>query len=399
MVKLNGNLLQSPETAYPYLKEVFSFPAYFGNNLDALYDCLTERPAEEVLIFYPDGEKTEFYGRVLHVMGDACASVTVKKLQVLVVMPVEDRHKALLQAAAPGAEFTYSSSKAVTREQVQSANVIIGNAPAAMVSGSENLCWLQLNSAGTDGYTADGVLAPGTLLTNATGAYGLAISEHLLGSLLYLMKNLHHYGAEVKNHNWQDHGKVTSIYGSKTLVVGYGNIGSEFAMRMHALGSTVTGIRRNKTEKPEFLAGLYQMDALDECLADADIVATCLPGTKETYHVFNAETFAKMKPGAFFLNVGRGNAVDSYALADALNSGHLAGAAVDVTEPEPLPADHPLWDAKNLLITPHVSGGYHLPETHERIIRIAAENLRCFTAGQKLTNNVDFATGYRKLEN
>lgn len=317
---------------------------------------------------------------------------------ILVVLPTEDRHKALLESAAPGCSFTYSTNKAVTREQVQAADIIIGNAPAKLISGSPNLKWIQLNSAGTDGYTADGILPTGCALTNATGAYGLAISEHLLGCLLHLMKHLGQYQKEMETHNWCDHGTVTSIYGSNTLVVGYGNIGSEFAQRMNALGSHVTGIRRNKTEKPAFLDGLYQMDALAECLKKADIVATCLPGTKETYHVFNAETFAQMKPGAYFLNIGRGNAVDSYALADALNSGHLAGAAVDVTEPEPLPADHPLWDAKNLLITPHVSGGYHLKETHERIVRIAAENLSHFVKGEKLQNNVDFATGYRKLE-
>ena len=219
----------------------------------------------------------------------------------------------------------------------------------------------------------------------------------MIGSLLCIMKKLHLYGADQSKHVWNDYGNVASIYGSKTLVVGFGDIGSEFAVRMHALGSQVTGIRRNKTEKPDYLEALYQMDAFYECLKTADIVATCLPGTKETYHIFDKKAFAQMKEGAFFLNVGRGSAVDSYALADALNSGHLAGASVDVTEPEPLPSDHPLWDAKNLLITPHISGNYHLKETHERIVRIAADNLDRFIRGEKLRNVVDFATGYRKL--
>ena len=103
-------------------------------------------------------------------------------------------------------------------------------------------------------------------------------------------------------------------------------------------------------------------------------------------------------PGAFLLNIGRGNAVDSYALTEALNSGHLAGAGLDVAEPEPLPKDHPLWDAKNVMITPHISGFYHLPETLERIVRIATENLQKFLAGEELRNEVDFATGYRKFK-
>lgn len=320
-----------------------------------------------------------------------------KAYQILVAMPVEDDHKELLKSKAEDANFSFIPAKDVTKEQVHEADIIIGNVAPELIKGTSKLRWLQLNSAGTDGYLSAGVLPVGTILTNATGAYGLAISEHMIGSILCIMKKLHLYGADQPKHVWNDYGNVASIYGSKTLVVGFGDIGSEFAVRMHALGSQVTGIRRNKTEKPDYLEALYQMDAFYECLKTADIVATCLPGTKETYHIFDKKAFAQMKEGAFFLNVGRGSAVDSYALADALNSGHLAGASVDVTEPEPLPSDHPLWDAKNLLITPHISGNYHLKETHERIVRIAADNLDRYMRGEKLRNVVDFATGYRKL--
>ena len=288
--------------------------------------------------------------------------------KILVVLPVENRHKELLRSCAEGAQMEFIPAKDLTKQLVQDADIIIGNVSPELLRGTGRLKWLQLNSAGTDGYTEDGILPEGALLTNATGAYGLAISEHMIGALLCIMKKLHLYGADQQKHVWGDHGNVTSIYGSRTLVVGFGDIGSEFAVRMNALGSRVTGIRRNQTEKPDYLEALYQMDALAECLRTADIVAACLPGTEETYHIFDRNAFAKMKKGAYFLNVGRGNAVDSYALAEALNSGHLAGASVDVTEPAPLPKEHPLWDAKNLLITPHISGNYHLQETHERII-------------------------------
>ena len=317
--------------------------------------------------------------------------------KILVVLPVENRHKELLRSCAEGAQMEFIPAKDLTKQLVQDADIIIGNVSPELLRGTGRLKWLQLNSAGTDGYTEDGILPEGALLTNATGAYGLAISEHMIGALLCIMKKLHLYGADQQKHVWGDHGNVSSIYGSRTLVVGFGDIGSEFAVRMNALGSRVTGIRRNQTEKPDYLEALYQMDALAECLRTADIVAACLPGTEETYHIFDRNAFAKMKKGAYFLNVGRGNAVDSYALAEALNSGHLAGASVDVTEPEPLPKEHPLWDAKNLLITPHISGNYHLQETHERIIQIAADNLARFMQGRELRNIVDFATGYRKL--
>lgn len=319
-----------------------------------------------------------------------------KNLKILVAMPTEAQDKELLISSAGAGEFDFTPAKEITGEQVQNADIIIGNVAPELIRGTTRLKWLQLNSAGTDGYIQSGVLPQGAVLTNATGAYGLAISEHMLGALLCIMKKLHLYGADQPKHIWDDHGNVTAIYGSKTLVVGFGDIGSEFAKRMHALGSQVVGIRRNKTEKPDYLEALYQMDALEECLQTADIVAACLPGTKETYHIFNQAAFAKMKEGAYFLNVGRGTAVDSYALSQALNSGHLAGASVDVTEPEPLPKDHPLWDAKNLLLTPHISGSDHLHETHRRIIGIAAENLHAFMHGKELRNVVDFSTGYRR---
>lgn len=321
-----------------------------------------------------------------------------EKYKILVVMAVEEHHKEILKKSAGDSDIEFIPEENLTKEKAEEADIIIGNLSTELIKDSKKLKWLQLNNAGTDGYTKAGVLPENTILTNATGAYGLAISEHMIGSLLFIMKKLHLYSADQKEHIWDDHGTVDSIYGTKTLVVGFGDIGSEFAIRMNALGSNVTGIRRNKSDKPDYLKALYQMDALDKCLEDADIVASCLPGTSETYHVFNKETFAKMKKGAYFINVGRGGAVDSYALSEALNSGHLAGAAIDVTEPEPLPKDHPLWDAKNILITPHISGNYHLKETHERIIRIAAENIERFLDGRELNNIVDFATGYRKFK-
>lgn len=311
-------------------------------------------------------------------------------MNILVVMPADESHRQMLRKAAPEGDFTFVSIGDVTRQQVQEADIIIGNAPISLIAGTQKLKLLQLNSAGTDGYTTPGVLPAGCTLCNATGAYGLAVSEHMLGGLLCLMKKLDRYRLNQAQHLWRDEGGVTSIYGSKTLVVGYGNLGSEFARRMHALGSTVTGIRRHAGEKPAELAALYPMDALEDCLKDADIVASCLPGSRETYHIWNTQTFAKMKPGAFFLNAGRGGAVDSMALTDALNRGHLAGACVDVTEPEPLPPDHPLWDARNILITPHISGGYHLKETYERVIRIACQNVDAFLNGKPIRNIVKF---------
>ncbi len=315
--------------------------------------------------------------------------------KILVVLPVDDSQKRLLEEQME-AEFLYCAPDAVTEEQIRNVNVIIGNISPEIVKKAENLELLQLNTAGTEGFTAPGVLRKGARLTNASGAYGLAISEHLLGMLLTLQKKLHVYRDQQKEHVWRDRGPVQSIWNSTTLVVGLGDIGGEFAGKMKALGSYVIGIRRTAGEKPDCADEIDTAENLDRYLGRADIVALCVPGSPSTYHLMNAERFAALKKGAILLNVGRGGAIDPDALFAALRDGTLAGCGIDVTDPEPLPETSPLWDCENLLITPHVSGGFHLRETFERIVRIAARNLRALKNGETLVNEVDFATGYRK---
>ena len=138
------------------------------------------------------------------------------------------------------------------------------------------------------------------------------------------------------------------------------------------------------------------MEMLDEVLPRADVVFSVLPGTPAATHLYTAERFDLMKPDAIFINCGRGAAVENSVLYDALKNGRIASAAIDVSEVEPLPPDSPLWTLDNLMITPHVSGYYHLPRTLECIVDIAAENLARFMRGEELINVVDFTTGYKK---
>ena len=319
------------------------------------------------------------------------------KKKIIVLIPLEPPYREKLEQAAPSYEFLYLTPGTLEREQAVKAEIFIGNPPPALLKDSPCLKWVQLNSAGTDGYTAPGVLPEGTLLTNATGAYGLGISEHLMAFLLSLYKNFPAYYENQKQALWQDQGPVRSVCGSTVLVVGLGDIGSRFAMLCKAFGAHVIGVRRKGTQKPDYVDRLVLTQDLDTVLGQADVTALSLPGTKETYHLFDAGRIAKMKPGSLLLNVGRGTAIDPAALYEALESGQLGGAAIDVTQPEPLPAHDPLWKAKNLLITPHVSGGYHMPQTKGLIVDIAAENLARFQRGEKLKNLVDFSTGYRQL--
>lgn len=330
--------------------------------------------------------------------------------RALVTIPTGERHRNLLQQAAPGWEFRFRgtdtlvcapqealSGQPVTQEDVDWAQVILGNVPAAMLHGSPALEWLQTNSAGVEAYIQPGVLAEDTLLTNATGAYGLAIAEHMLGMLLELFKKLELYRDAQKSGAWQSQGAVKAVYGSTVLVLGMGDIGGEFAARCKALGAKVIGVRRSPRPCPEYADEVHLLEDLDSLLPQADVVAVTLPGTDATRGLMSRERLAKMKEGAVLLNVGRGFIVDTEALCDALERGHLSGAGVDVTDPEPLPPTHRLWNIPTAVVTPHISGFYHLRETHERIVGIFLENLRHFQAGEPLRNLVDFATGYRKL--
>ncbi|HIS25877.1 MAG TPA: D-2-hydroxyacid dehydrogenase [Candidatus Pullilachnospira intestinigallinarum] len=316
--------------------------------------------------------------------------------KILIVLPVEERHREMFQKAAPEAELIYCLADQVTREQVQEANVIIGNVPREYLKDSPNLRWIQLNNAGTEGFCDPGALPEGTLLTNATGAYGMAISEHLIAMLFMIQKHLGTYRDQQKEHLWLKQGPMLVTEGSTVLILGLGDIGSTFARKMKAMGSYVIGVRRTLRRMPEYVDEQYTMDALHELLPRADVVALSLPGYAATRGVIGKEELDLMKPGAILLNVGRGTAVDTDALSDALYAGKLAGAGLDVTDPEPLPARHPIWDAPGALITPHVSGGYALKPTLEKILALSARNLERYEKGETLENMVDRTTGYAR---
>lgn len=314
--------------------------------------------------------------------------------KIFVTMPVEDVHKGKLENAYPEGSFTYKESPAPV--DLKDANIIIGNVPPGFLSAAGKLEWLQLSSAGSDEFVKEGVLPDGVILTNASGAYGLAISEYLLAGTLALMKRLNQYHINQTNHVWRDEGYINSIYNSRTLIVGLGDIGSEFGKKMKALGSYVVGIKKNIADKPVWIDEFYNMDSLDRELAKADIVALALPNTPQTNGLINYGRLSLMKNNAILLNVGRGSAVVSNDLCKALNEKIIFGAYLDVTDPEPLPSEHPLWDANNIIITPHISGYYHLRETFERVVDIACNNLKLYRSGKALRNIVDFETGYRK---
>ena len=297
----------------------------------------------------------------------------MEQKQVLVTIPVREDQARALEQAAPGWEFRYRggtrliyapAEEAVpcpplTQEDVAWAQVLLGNVPDSYLKGSPRLEWMQTGSAGVEDYVKPGVLGKHTLLTNATGAYGLAISEHMLGTLLELFKKLELYRDAQKDGQWKSQGPVKAVYGSTVLVLGMGDIGGEFGKRCKALGAKVIGVRRSNRQKPDYADEVHLLEDLDQLLPQADVVAVTLPGTEATRGLLNRERIARMKEGAVLLNVGRGYIVDTQALCEALESGHLWGAGLDVTDPEPLPGrsspvadSHRGGDASRLGILP-----------------------------------------------
>lgn len=312
----------------------------------------------------------------------------MEQKNVLVVIPMTREQRNRLEQAMSGAEYVYTSIPEVTEEQVQQAEIILGNVPPEMIRESGKLVWLHLNSAGFDPYVKEGILGAHTVLTTSSGAYGKAVSEHMFAMLLALMKKLHLYRDDQRRHVWGEEGEVASIADAVVLILGAGDIGTYFAEQAHALGAYVIGVKRSPGECPACMDELHVTGELKELLPRADAVVSFLPSTDESRGLFGQELFALMKKGSFFVNGGRGDLVCTEALCDALESGHLAGAALDVTDPEPLPEDHRLWDIPNAFVTPHVSGFYHLPETLRNVVAICTENVRRYEAGEPLRNTV-----------
>ncbi len=317
---------------------------------------------------------------------------------IVCVIPAGEEERRRLEEVAPGCRLVYAEPHNIPVRALQEAEVVLGNAPCRLLRHAPHLRWVQLNTAGADAYLLPGALPAGVTLTNATGAYGPAVAEHLLAMTLQQMKRLHQYRDNQRACLWHDEGTVTGIAGSVFLVVGFGDIGRSYARSVAVLGGRVIGVRRHAGSCPPFAERVVTAAQLDEELPGADVVALCLPGTDETRALFSDQRLSRMKPGAYLFNVGRGNAVDSLALYRALASGRLAGAGLDVTDPEPLPPDHPLWQQPNCCITPHISGWYHMAETGRRIVDICVDNLRRFVCNEPLRNEVDPLTGYRKWE-
>lgn len=312
------------------------------------------------------------------------------KQRVLITLPLTDAERADFAAILEdaGREARFVREPQVTPSDIEGVSAIVGNVPAWALSAPAGLKWLQCSSAGYDHYLSPGVLAAHTKLCSAVGCYGHAVSEHMFAQLLCLMKKLHLYRDNQRSGLWHDEGMVLTLVGARVLVLGAGDIGSAFARLCAVFGAEVWGVRRQVGECAEPFARMFALDEVFGLLPQVDVVASVLPSSGETRGFADARFFAAMKPTATFVNAGRGDFVVTGDLVDALESGSIAGAALDVFDPEPLPEGHPLWSCENALITPHVAGFWHLAETTKAVVALCRRNLVAYLAGEPLENLV-----------
>ncbi|MFC7044459.1 D-2-hydroxyacid dehydrogenase [Halobacteriaceae archaeon GCM10025711] len=216
--------------------------------------------------------------------------------------------------------------------------------------------WIHSIQAGYDKFPLDELDARDVVLTNSSGIHGPGVGETGVGLMLMLARNLHTYVRNQENHEWDrpTWDRPFTLAGKQLCVVGLGTLGQGIATRADAIGMDVSGVRTTPTLVPG-VSEVYTPDRLHEAVADADFVAVTVPLTEETEGMFGPEEFAAMRDDAYFVNVARGKVVQEDALVEALETGGLAGAALDVFEEEPLPADSPLWDMEEVIVTPHAS--------------------------------------------
>lgn len=307
-------------------------------------------------------------------------------MYILNLLPVNEAEKNEFEAIAPEAVHVYAGRRTVTREQLEAATVILGWPRAEEMKYARSLQWFQSMWAGTEEY--EGMLPQGVCFTNSAGSNSRSVAEHMLASLLAVCRRLPTYRDSQKAHRWEDEGAMKTLLGATVLVLGAGHIGSEFAQMCRGLGAHTVGLKRTvRGEVPGF-DQVGTMEELEGWLPQADVVAMALPHTPETAGLMNGQRLEQMKDDAILINAGRGSVLDQQALAKVMKQGKLWGAALDVTDPEPLPQDSPLWDIPNLLITPHVAGGMRLEITRQACIQQAQDNLRRFVAGEPLENQV-----------
>ncbi|HJR71809.1 MAG TPA: D-2-hydroxyacid dehydrogenase, partial [Gammaproteobacteria bacterium] len=307
-----------------------------------------------------------------------------------------------LRPLAPGAEVVGVPGLrnfAGMAEVIADADVLVGLCTPELIARAQKLRWIQLLNAGADSCaTIPAVAERGILVTNLQRIQGPHMAEHAIALMLALARSLpvyaseQHAGAFTRGFRELRAERPFEIEGKTLLVVGLGGIGTEVAKRAHGLGMHVIATRNSSRSGPDYVEYVGLADEYLELARRADVVVNATPLTAATRGMFDERFFGTIKEGALFINIGRGESVVTDALVAALRSNRVAGAGLDVTDPEPLPPGHAFWTMENVIVTPHIATNSDF--RNERTLTLVAENLRRYVRGDKLLSIVDLAQGY-----
>ncbi|MBR2533648.1 MAG: D-2-hydroxyacid dehydrogenase [Erysipelotrichaceae bacterium] len=293
--------------------------------------------------------------------------------KVFVNIKADEKYRQRLGAISDRYEFVY--------EPDPDANIILGNYAPGKLKEFKNLEWIQTAAVGVDAFIKDGNLKEGVILTNAVDVHSVEVAEHLFAMIMSMTRKFYLYRDDQKEHLWTDEGMTKELTKLRVAVIGFGDIGKALAKLLKGIGIHVIGVKRTMIEKPDCLDELYTDKDLDKAISDADAIVSILPGNRDNAYLFTVDTFRKMRPDAIFINAGRGNLCSTETIREVLDQRIIAAISLDVFEEEPLPKDSPLWDYRNLVITPHVAGSYRLESTYEKFFALAEENLRRYISG------------------
>jgi len=284
-------------------------------------------------------------------------------------------------------------------EELPDTDIFVGySLRAEQLKDGKKLKWIHSTAAGVAQLMYPELRDSGILVTNPSGIFSVPMAEHVIGLLLALARNFPDSVRQQDRARWSQQElwdkpqHLTELNGKVLLIVGYGSIGREVAKRAKALDMRVWGVTRSGQGDRTQAEKMFAAAQLQEALPDADYVLIAAPETAETKHLIGATQIARMKRGARLINVGRGSLLDEAALIHALELGSLGGAALDVVQTEPLPAESPLWRTPNLMLTPHTSAVSD--RLWERETALLMDLLERWFDGRELFNRVDFARGY-----
>lgn len=319
----------------------------------------------------------------------------------LVLFQCDEETRARLRAAAGDrCEFSFRDagwSQEAYQAALEDAHIIIGEPRNGDFRFCRQLEWMQSTSSGVNYYVQGGAFPEHAVLSCMTGGYGNVLAEHLLAMVLALCRRLPEYERQQREHKWELRRYDKQLEDCTVLILGAGDIGTTLARWMRPMVKGIIGVRRVAREYPDCFDRMITLDALDEWLGEADIVICALPETPETVGLIQEARLRKMKKDAVLVNGGRGSLIDQEALCRVMAEGYFWGVGLEVTQPEPLPPESPLWDQPRVLITPHAAGNSFAPGSalERKIWDFIIENVAGYLRGEPPRNQVDFAAGYR----